>query len=77
MVSINQLEKPQCYDSTDDVACYSPEQMQSICTQARLDALEEAACVIEADIYPAPLTAYQKQYNAGVALRALKIRSLT
>ncbi len=57
-------------------ALYLREQMQAYGQQCREVALEEAAAVIEADIYPAPLTAYQVQYNAGISLRVSKIRSL-
>ena len=63
-------------DTGEDCFSHSPAQMQSYGQACRAAALEEAAGVIEADIYPAPLTAYQKQYNAGIALRVLKIRRM-
>jgi hypothetical protein len=45
-------------------------------TQFRRDALEEAALLVEADLWPGPVHDYQKDYNAGVKSLAKKIRKL-
>lgn len=42
----------------------------------RRQALEEAAALVEIDLYPKPLTEYQAQYNMGVATVAEKVRGL-
>jgi len=44
--------------------------------QFRRDALEEAALLVEADLWPGPVHAYQKDYNAGVKSLAKKVRKL-
>lgn len=59
-----------------DVVSFNHEALASFVLLIRQQAFEEAAKVVEHELYPEPYNTYRKNYNECVTWRANKIRSL-